>query len=464
MRSDVQEIAREIISLLRDEAMTRFPAFGEAFGRLRPVPLPGAAAPGQSASPRDIDVQTAHLPANALSAPLATDGEHLFYDPEAVCLLFKMNADGLRYLFLHTHLHCLCLHIISEPFYTISRCSVPAPGFYTPQAHSLLPDSCAPQTHSLSDFTPWDIQCDQEADALAARLLPPHKCFPRLRDSHQFWPGRLISDSGCGPRASAAETAGHLSASELSTLEHLHQLWENSSNVFRDSADPAKSSGKRGHSPGRSSEEADLKAASSTDYRHFLRRFTVPREETLLDVETFDYIPYYWGLTHYDGIPFIEPLEYREVNRLDELAIAIDTSGSCSGRIVRRFLEETWSLLRQRENFFSHMRLHLIQCDSIIQEHRIFTSVEEWEASIRDLKILGHGDTDFCPVFKLLDDLIAQKEIRHLRGLLYFTDGDGIYPTTPPAYDTAFVFLNHELEKHEIPRWGIRLNLNLPDI
>ena len=59
---------------------------------------------------------------------------------------------------------------------------------------------------------------------------------------------------------------------------------------------------------------------------------------------------------------------------------------------------------------------------------------------------------------------IQKGEIRQLRGLLFFTDGDGIFPPTAPSFDTAFVFLNHETEKHAIPDWGIRLNLNLPDV
>ncbi len=149
----------------------------------------------------------------------------------------------------------------------------------------------------------------------------------------------------------------------------------------------------------------------------------------------------------------IEPLEYSEVNRLDELAIAIDTSGSCSGILIRRFLEETWNILQQRENFFTRIRIHLIQCDSAIQEHRIFTSLEEWEAALEDLKIQGNGNTDFRPVFRLLDTLIARKELRSLRALLYFTDGDGIYPREAPPYETAFVFVNQESIKGKVPGW-----------
>lgn len=232
--------------------------------------------------------------------------------------------------------------------------------------------------------------------------------------------------------------------------------------ISRRQADSAGDHTRRGRSPGDESESADLARRDSMDYRQFLRRFTIPREEPLLDMASFDYIPYCYGLERYGNLPLIEPLEYREVNRLDELAVAIDTSGSCSGRIVRRFLEETWSILRQRENFFAKMRLHFIQCDSMIQEYRIFTGVEEWEASLGKLRILGQGDTDFRPVFELLNRQIAKKEIRRLRGLLYFTDGDGIFPRTAPPYDTAFVFLNRQTEKHEIPDWAVRLNLNLP--
>lgn len=47
----------------------------------------------------------------------------------------------------------------------------------------------------------------------------------------------------------------------------------------------------------------------------------------------------------------IEPLEYKEVNRLEELVIAIDTSGSCSGETVQRFLGETYGILSEKENF-----------------------------------------------------------------------------------------------------------------
>ena len=57
---------------------------------------------------------------------------------------------------------------------------------------------------------------------------------------------------------------------------------------------------------------------------------------------------------------------------------------------------------------------------------------------------------------------MQKKEIQNLRALLYFTDGDGIYPSRKPPFETAFVFLNRESQKQEIPPWAVLLNLGLP--
>ena len=129
------------------------------------------------------------------------------------------------------------------------------------------------------------------------------------------------------------------------------------------------------------------------DFRRFLKRFAVQREEMCLDMDSFDYIPYDYSRRMYDRLVFLEPLEYREMRKLQEFVIAIDTSGSCSGEIVRSFLEETWEILSERENFFREMEIHIIQCDCLIQEHVRITCEEgveggTWSISgSRDMEI-----------------------------------------------------------------------------
>ena len=50
------------------------------------------------------------------------------------------------------------------------------------------------------------------------------------------------------------------------------------------------------------------------DYRRFLKRFTVTREEMELDLDSFDPVAYHYGLMYYGNFPFIEPPETREGN------------------------------------------------------------------------------------------------------------------------------------------------------
>ena len=45
--------------------------------------------------------------------------------------------------------------------------------------------------------------------------------------------------------------------------------------------------------------------------------------------------------------------------------------------------------------------------------------------------------------------------------MLYFTDGDGIYPDQKPWYETAFVYLNDAARKGRAPAWAWELNLNM---
>ena len=195
----------------------------------------------------------------------------------------------------------------------------------------------------------------------------------------------------------------------------------------------------------------------SAPFAAVLRELSETRENRHVSGEEFQYAWYLYGLEHYGGMPLIEPLEYKEVNRLEELVIAIDTSGSCDGETVRRFLGETYSILSEKENFFHKMKVYLIQCDCCIQDVKVIHSEEEWKEYSKNITIQGRGGTDFRPVFRYVKEQQEKKEIRSLKALIYFTDGDGIYPGSKPDYETAFVFL-HKTEKMElVPPWAIRL-------
>ncbi len=87
------------------------------------------------------------------------------------------------------------------------------------------------------------------------------------------------------------------------------------------------------------------------DYREFLKKFAVRGEDITVNDEEFDYIYYTYGLQKYGNMPLVEPLEYKEINKINDFVIAIDTSGSCQGEVVQKFLEKTYSILMQEESF-----------------------------------------------------------------------------------------------------------------
>ena len=81
---------------------------------------------------------------------------------------------------------------------------------------------------------------------------------------------------------------------------------------------------------------------------------------------------------------------------------------------------------------------------------------------MEELTLSGGSATDFRPVFEHVDKLVASGSFTNLRGLLYFTDGMGIYPTKRPEYETAFILLEEPPLSVKIPPWAIRIMPSLP--
>ena len=183
-----------------------------------------------------------------------------------------------------------------------------------------------------------------------------------------------------------------------------------------------------------------------------------------VDIDSFDYIFYHYGMEMYGNMPLIEPQETKEVNRIEDFVIAIDTSMSCKRELVQKFLEETYSVLSQSESFYRKFRVHIIQCDERVQSDVVVTNAKELQDYMEHFTIRGLGGTDFRPVFSYVNRLLAEKKFTKLKGLLYFTDGYGRYPLKKPPYDTAFVFLKEDYLDVDVPPWAIKLVLGEEDL
>ena len=197
-----------------------------------------------------------------------------------------------------------------------------------------------------------------------------------------------------------------------------------------------------------------------TDFREFLEKLTVVREVTRVDPDSFDYGYYNYGMEVYGNMPLLEENEFREERRISNLVIAIDTSASTEQGQVQRFLNETAVILRRRESFFRRICVHLVLCDDQVQKDVVLTKPEEIEDYAAHFEMKGGYGTDFRPVFRYVEELRAQGALPELRGLMYFTDGYGPYPTKPTDYQTAFVFDPWaDIDDQAVPDWALKLYL-----
>ena len=196
------------------------------------------------------------------------------------------------------------------------------------------------------------------------------------------------------------------------------------------------------------------------DYTDFLRKFMVMGETVQVNDDEFDYIYYTYGLQTYGNMPLVEPLEYKDSNKIRDFVIALDTSASCRGEIVQAFLQKTYNILQAGENFFSKINVHILQCDSEVRQDTKITRREEFDDFLAHGKLTGFGSTDFRPVFAYVENLQEKQEFDNLKGLLYFTDGYGIYPERMPDYDVAFVFLQEDENAPKTPSWAIKIVLD----
>lgn len=200
------------------------------------------------------------------------------------------------------------------------------------------------------------------------------------------------------------------------------------------------------------------------NYRDILQRFVETGEEIKINDNEFDYVYYTYGLRRYGNLPLIEPLEYMEDKKVREIVIALDTSASCKGKTVKNFVKKTYEMLKSEENFFRKINIHIIQCDVEIRSDIKIQNEDDLKEFIEHGELRGFGGTDFRPVFDYVEILQEQGEFENLKGLIYFTDGFGIYPEKMPDYDVIFAFLNEDENRAAVPSWAMKVVMESSEV
>ena len=164
-------------------------------------------------------------------------------------------------------------------------------------------------------------------------------------------------------------------------------------------------------------------------------------------------------LRTYGNLPLIEPLESREVKKVRDFVIVVDTSESTAGELVKAFLKETFTLLKSQDSFFRQCRILVMQADNAVRDEVWLNDLDALDRYTAQFTLVGGGGTDFRPAFARIAQLRQDGVLRDLQGVLYFTDGKGIYPAKRPPFETAFLFLEDGTPPPDVPPWAMRLVL-----
>ena len=375
------------------------------------------------------------------SSSYACDGKKIYFDPKKLVEDFKLDQESVVNLYLHEIFHLVFHH-----------------NFEYEKKNEKAWDLA-------SDVAVWTVMMEldtykdkSEADAeRRLKLKTLRKRCPQL-SAVKLYKLFLVEP----PSYLEEATLRRLFCTDSHVLWKEPEKYEISLEQWKKITERIKADLKSFSKNKAGGESLDLELAEATrekqDYGKFLKQFMMQGEAMHINDEEFDYVYYTYGLETYGNMPLVEPLEYKDINRINEFVIALDTSASCKDELVQRFLNETAAMLLTEENFFRKINIRIIECDDQVQREEIITSVDDMKKFAKGIHVEGGYGTDFRPVFTRVSKLIDSHEFENLKGLIYFTDGFGIYPDKPTSYDTAFIFpQDEEYDDEKVPDWALKL-------
>lgn len=402
----------------------------------------------------DVSLSSLYFAPDLSVRGIATDGSGLFFEPSKLAAMYKKSRVYVNRVYLHAILHCLFCHIWNRK-------------------------------KRAEDY--WNLACDIAVESIIDSLYRSCVHLP-LSSARRDLYGRLEKKITVFNAESVYKALQELNLTEEEYQRFSAEFWRDDHCKWGKDEKPPQPNQVRNRKEDwddkREKMQVEMEAfaneASDDDkdlmnqlavenrerynYKEFLRKFSVLKETVQVDPDAFDYVFYHYGMELYGNMPLIEPMETKEIRRIEDFVIVIDTSMSCSGDLVKKFLEETYSVLSQSESFFKKVNIHIIQCDDKVREDVLIQKHDDLLRYMDNLELHGMGGTDFRPAFMHVDKMVKAQKFRSLKGLIYFTDGYGIFPVKMPVYDVAFVFMQENYNDVDVPPWAIKIVLSPEDI
>ena len=363
----------------------------------------------------------------------STDGKRIFFNPH---FLNDLSEDERMTILAHEIWHCGMSHFMRE--------------------HGRIED------HEM-----WNHAIDHEVNSLleddgfvipvGAILYRPYKgesaetVFELIKNGTIEMRGQCLDDHGSSVPGEDSEPGGD-GSDGWSTIEvdgdgnitakvdsdfrprRTDDVWKDWKNKMMAAAQQCKD---RGHDMGNYKTHLDDLFSSKLHWKEILRQFLTPMFDS-----TRKWLPP--NRRHVYKKMYLPSLQKeKQLN----IVIAVDTSGSTTGDIVKTFVSEVYAIL----NSFGGYTLRLIQCDMEINEDVVFDMDRPFIPDKFSLK--GGGGTDFRPVFELISEGQEPPEV-----VLYLTDGYGTAPKKEPGYPVIWGVI----EGGMMPaKWGKKMDISL---
>lgn len=358
------------------------------------------------------------IPVKSDTVPTAaTDGTYLYYNEKWFNELHtKYGLDTVAAVVAHEVMHCALLHITRR-------------GARQPLIWNYATDYAVNSILlSAGMRLPEGVLLERKYYNMAAEEIYADLIKQANKLPHEALSGALLDDHGMWDTAALSRAAsdGQSGQQIARTVAELESQWQ--ARV----ASAANSARMQGKLPSSLKRLVDDVLSPKISYKQLLADYMQRIQQD-----------YAWGPFDRRHIYAESYLPSLSGYGLQEVVVAIDTSGSISDSELSQFLAEVRGVLAA-----GVVNLHVVFCDADV--HKWYTiSMHE---PMPKFEPSGGGGTSFVPVF----NEIAKKKVTPAV-LLYLTDGYGTFPETQPQYPVIWVLTDRNANK---PPWGAISYLN----
>jgi len=365
----------------------------------------------------------------------AVDYSTLYYNCSHVIELYKRKKQKLLESVLHSVLHCIMLHPSMD--YEDEELFDKAADIYTAHFINKFKDKNTDSIftgdkvdmffrendfQSVADIYKYGLQDKR------ARKKITHIADGKKLDEHCFWRKKDSTEE---------EKAQEIPELEKNWIQIAYSAMGERTELY-------------GLCPGSGEMRLKSKKKSKISYKEYLRQFA-QKEVLEEDPETLDLMMYTTGFEIYEDMPIVEFCEQREFGSVSDIIVAMDCSGSCTGEIAEDFLSQLIKIFEDM-CITGRVNLRLVLFDTEIQSEYKIKNRRDADKIFEDFLSKGFGGTDFNCVFDYADKL---KKDCNVKGLFFFSDGMGDFPSIEKKYKTVFFIPKSSLcgFQNDIPAW-----------